>query len=287
MKITTVGLFGKFRDSSVAPVLREVRSLLESHGLTVLLGNTTSEEIDGDRIDESSQPINESIDLAMVVGGDGTMLNAARTLCNFDIPTIGINLGRLGFLTDIAVSELDDNLDALLNGRYLIEKRTLLKTIVSKNGEQLYSGLSLNDAVISKGNTGRLIEFETHIDGKFVSHTRSDGLIISTPTGSTAYSLSAGGPIIYPTLSVLSIAPICPHTLSNRPIIIDENASVEIFALSTPETHANLALDGLVVCELKGDEKIQLQRAENKLSMIRLESHDHFEILRSKLGWSG
>lgn len=280
-------MFGKFGDSSVAPVLVKVREVLEKNGLKVLLGSTTSAEIDGERIDDQNQPLNAVIDIAMVVGGDGTMLNAARLLSSHDVPAVGVNLGRLGFLTDISLSELEQCLESLINGDYSIEKRTLLQTSVIKDNEIAFQGIAVNDAVISKGNTGRLIEFETHIDGRFVSHTRSDGLIVATPTGSTAYSLSAGGPIIYPTLSVISISPICPHTLSNRPIIIHENSLVEIDSLKISETHANLALDGLIVCELKGGEIIQLRRAENKLSMIRIDSHDHFDVLRSKLGWTG
>ena len=285
MKITKIGLFGKFRDASVAPILDRVRQLLESRGVRVLLGSTTSAEIDGERIDEQDQPLDQVIDMAMVVGGDGTMLNAARILCTHGVPMVGVNLGRLGFLTDIPQGELEPNLDALLEGRYLIENRTLLKTVVECDGEVVFEGIALNDAVISKGNTGRLIEFETRIDGRFVSQTRSDGIIVATPTGSTAYSLSAGGPIMFPTLSVLSIAPICPHTLSNRPIIIAEDAVIEIHAFRTPETHANLALDGLVLRELSGKETIRLTRADKKLSVIRIESHDHFQVLRSKLGW--
>ncbi len=285
MKISKIGLFGKFRDASVAPVLERVRKLLEDRGLKVLIGSTTSAEIGGERIDDHDQPLDQLIDMAMVVGGDGTMLNAARILCTHGVPMVGVNLGRLGFLTDIPQGDLETNLDALLAGRYSIENRTLLQTTVVQGGKAIYEGVSLNDAVISKGNTGRLIEFETRIDGRFVSQTRSDGIIVATPTGSTAYSLSAGGPIMYPTLSVLSIAPISPHTLSNRPIIISDDAVIEIDAFHTPETHANLALDGLIVRELTGDETIRLTRADTKLSMIRIEPHDHFEVLRTKLGW--
>ncbi len=285
MKISKIGLFGKFRDSSVAPVMDRVRALLEARGVRVLLGSTTSAEIDGERIDEQHHPLDQLIDVAMVVGGDGTMLNAARILCTHGVPMVGVNLGRLGFLTDIPQGDLETNLDALLDGRFSVENRTLLKTTVLKDDESIYEGVSLNDAVIAKGETGRLIEFETRIDGRFVSHTRSDGIIIATPTGSTAYSLSSGGPIVYPTLSVLSIAPICPHTLSNRPIIISDDAVVDICAFRTPETHAILSLDGLIVHQLSGEETLRLTRADRKLSMIRIDPHDHFEVLRTKLGW--
>ena len=285
LKISKIGLFGKFRDASVAPVMDQVRSLLEARGVRVLLGSTTSAEIGGERIDDQDRPLDQVIDIAMVVGGDGTMLNAARILCTHGVPMVGVNLGRLGFLTDIPRGDLETNLDALLDGRFGVENRTLLETTVLRDGETVYQGISLNDAVISKGNTGRLIEFETRIDGRFVNHTRSDGIIVATPTGSTAYSLSSGGPIMYPTLSVLSIVPICPHTLSNRPIIISDDAVVEFFAIRTPETHAILSLDGMIVYELTGDETIRLTRADRALSMIRMDPHDHFEVLRNKLGW--
>lgn len=287
MKINTVGLFGRFQDSSIGDVLESVRSLLEKYRLKVLLGSTTAAVISGERIDETCDNLGSVIDIAVVVGGDGTMLNAARLLSQHDVPTIGINLGRLGFLTDIALDTLDSSLDSLLSGHYKIEHRTLLRTRVLKAKQITFDGVSVNDAVISKGNTGRLIEFDTHIDNRFVTRTRSDGLIVATPTGSTAYSLSAGGPIIYPTLNVLSIAPICPHTLSNRPIIVDENSVVEISDLEASETHANLALDGVVKAKLRGGETVKFSKADYRLSMIRIEPHDHFEVLRSKLGLRG
>ena len=265
--------------------MNRVRSLLEVRGVRVFLGGTTSTKIDGERINDQERVLDQLIDVAMVVGGDGTMLHAARDISTYGIPMVGVNLGRLGFLTDIPQGDLEANLDALLDGRFVVESRTLLKSTVHRAGETIHEAISLNDAVISKGNTGRLIEFETRIDGRFVSFTRSDGVIVATPTGSTAYSLSAGGPIIYPTLPALSIAPVCPHTLSNRPIIISDESVVEIFALKTPETHANLSLDGQIVHELTGEETIRLTKADTRLSMIRIETHDHFEVLRTKLGW--
>ncbi len=280
-------MFGKFQDNSVAPILAQVRSVLERRGLRVLLGSTTAAEIDGERIDEENNALNEVIDIAMVVGGDGTMLSTARKLSRFRVPAVGVNLGRLGFLTDIALDDLEASIDDILAGRYHIEDRTMLSVTVARDNQVVYRGLSVNDAVLSKGNTGRLVEFETRINGVFVSHTRSDGVIVATPTGSTAYSLSAGGPIIYPTLPVLSIAPICPHTLSNRPIMIDARDTIQIDAIKTAETHANLSLDGSIVHEIRGDETLELTGAPDQLSMIRINTHDHFEVLRSKLGWLG
>ena len=286
MKISTVGLFGKFNDASVIEPLNKVRNILQKRQLDVLLGGTTAPEIEGQRLNPDLS-IRDQLDLAIAVGGDGTMLNVARTLAEHQVPTIGVNQGRLGFLTDIALQDFESAFDDIQNGHYQMEQRTLLKTTVFNGEEEVFTGISLNDAVISKGNSGRLIEFETTVNDKFVSHTRSDGLIIATPTGSTAYSLSAGGPIIYPTLPVFSMAPICPHTLSNRPIVLDENAIIEISALSCPEVHANLALDGLIVCKLHGQETLRMEKAQDKLLMIRINSHNHFETLHSKLGWNG
>jgi len=287
VKIHQVALFGKFNDSSIAGAVATVRCLLEKNNLNVLLGSTTSQDIPGDRLDDQNRPLDGLIDMAIVVGGDGTMLNAARTLSEHGIPAIGVNLGRLGFLTDIALQDLETSLNSVLNGQYRIEERTMLQTTVSRASDIVFSGTSLNDAVISKGNTGRLIEFQIRVDGKFVSHPRSDGVILATPTGSTAYSLSAGGPIIFPSLPVLSLAPICPHTLSNRPIILSEEAEIEISKLKIAETHANLALDGVISFQLQGDETIVIRKAAKKLDMIRMHHHNHFETLHSKLGWNG
>lgn len=287
MKIKKVGLFGKFNDSSVADAITEVKGILESKKIIVLLGNTTSNEIEGDRIDDSDQPLGEIIDLAIVVGGDGTMLNVARVLSDHDIPAIGVNLGRLGFLTDIAFSEFKFNLTQVIDGDCEIEHRTMLQCDVVQGKKEIFSGISLNDIVLSKGNTGRLIEFKTRVNGKFVSQTRSDGLILATPTGSTAYALSAGGPIIYPNLPVISMAPICPHTLSNRPIILDENDHIEISEFHVHEAPANLALDGVINTQIKGDEIIKIKRAPKKLNMVRIAGFNYFETLHSKLGWNG
>ena len=287
VKISKVGLFGKFNDNSVADAITEVRNFLERKQLSVLLGNTTADKIQGDRIDNYDGPLGELIDLAIVVGGDGTMLNAARLLSDHAIPAIGVNLGRLGFLTDISFHELEPSLTAVLEGKCYVELRTMLQCQVLEEGREVFSGISLNDIVISKGNSGRLIEFETHVNRQYIAHTRSDGLILSTPTGSTAYALSAGGPIISPGLPVISMSPICPHTLSNRPIILNENDEVTISALKVRESNANLILDGVISHHLNGTETIAIQRAPKKLRMMHMEGFNYFETLRSKLGWTG
>ncbi len=285
MNITNIGLFGKFNDNSVADAITTVKGFLERKQLSVLLGNTTSSEIPGDRIDEQGLAVGDQIDLAIVVGGDGTLLHVARLLADQGVPAIGINLGRLGFLTDISFSDLETGIGAILNGQYAIEKRTMLQCTTYKDEQVVFSGHALNEIVLSKGNTGRVIEFEIRVNGNYVSQIRSDGLILATPTGSTAYALSAGGPIIYPDLSVICMSPICPHTLSNRPIILDENNTIEITAVETCESQANLALDGVLSYQVTGDETITISKAQKKLKLIRIKGFNHFETLYSKLGW--
>ncbi len=285
MKITNIGLFGKFNDNSVADAILVVKEFLERKQLSVLLGNTTSSEIEGDRIDERNRAIGDQIDLAIVVGGDGTLLHAARLLADQDVPAVGVNLGRLGFLTDISFADLETGIGAILNGQYAIERRTMLQCTASRGGEVVFSGKALNEIVLSKGNTGRVIAFVIRVNGNHVSRIRGDGLILSTPTGSTAYALSAGGPIIYPDLSVISMSPICPHTLSNRPIILDEDNTIEITEIETCESRANLSLDGVLVYPVSGNETITISRARKKLKLIRIEGFNYFETLYSKLGW--
>ncbi len=285
MIIKNIGLFGKFHDSSVADAVVEVKQFLEARGLIVLLGNTTSAEIEGERLDDQDSSAAEILDLAVVVGGDGTMLNVARMLSDYAVPAIGVNLGRLGFLTDISLSDIENSFLAILNSEFTIEHRTMLQCRIVDDGKEIFKGTALNDIVVSKGNTGRLIEFETRVNGQRASHPRSDGIILATPTGSTAYALSAGGPIIYPDLPVISMSPICPHTLSNRPIILDEKAEISITSIEAPEAPAILTIDGVLCCEIHGSEDIQVTSAPKKLQLVRINGFNYFETLQSKLGW--
>ena len=284
MRDKTIGLFGKYGAAEVESVLDNVKALLTDFGAQVLLGDTTAAEISGERILNTDQY--RQLDFAIIVGGDGTLLHAARSLAPFKVPIVGINLGRLGFLTDLPADEIEQGIRAIKDGAYRIEQRAMLDTRVinADQSEQVFT--SLNDTVISKGDTGRLIEFSIEVDDDFVSKTRSDGLIISTPTGSTAYALSAGGPIIEPTLSVMVMVPICPHTLSNRPIILHQNSVISISDIQLTENYATLAIDGIIVKTLDGSETVNISQAEHDLQLIRMENHNHFEALRAKLGWS-
>ncbi len=279
-----VGLFGKYGSGDVELALTTVRSLLTEAGAKVLLGDTTAAEISGERILDPEQY--HELDFAIVVGGDGTLLHAARSLAPFKVPIVGINLGRLGFLTDIPANEIKQGLQAVIDGDYRIEKRAMIQTTVYREDDGIHAYLSLNDAVISKGDTGRLIEMSIYVGDEFVSRTRSDGLIVSTPTGSTAYALAAGGPVIEPTLPVFVLVPICPHTLSNRPIILNQKNTIKISDIKLTDNHATLAVDGIIVQTLDGSETIEINQAEHALKLIRFDKHSHFEALRVKLGWT-
>ncbi len=279
-----VGLFGKYGAYEVESALTTVKELLTGFGARVLLGDTTAAEISGERILDTEQY--RELDFAVIVGGDGTLLHAARSLAPFKVPIVGINLGRLGFLTDIPVDEISEGIQALIDGDYRIEERAMLQTTVVKEGDEIQAFVSLNDAVIAKGDTGRLIEMCIHVDDQFVSRTRSDGLIIATPTGSTAYALAAGGPVIEPTLPVTVVVPICSHTLSNRPILLDQGSTIRLSEIELTDNHATLAVDGIIVQILHGSECIEINRAEHSLKLIRMDKHNYFEALRVKLGWS-
>ncbi len=284
MQNKTVGLFGKYDDSSIETTLEQVRQLLKSFGATVLLGDTTAAEISGARVLDHSDY--QQLDYAIVIGGDGTLLHTARALAQYEVPIIGVNRGTLGFLADIPATDIEENLLAIKDGKYRIESRSMLQTTVERDGEVLHQSVSLNDAVISKGDTGRLIEMSIHVNGEFVSKARSDGLIISTPTGSTAYSLAAGGPIIEPNLSVLLMVQICPHTLSSRPILLNKESVITLTDLGLTDKHATITADGIHQCDLTGEETIRIQNATERLSLIRINASNHFEALRTKLGWS-
>ncbi len=287
MNKQVVGLFGKYGSNRVKVPLFQVKALLESYGARVLLGDSTSADlVDVQMLATESDY--EKLDFAVVVGGDGTLLHAARTLAPYEVPIVGVNLGRLGFLTDIPASEIEQGLQAIKDGAYYIEQRTMLQThLLDDNNEAMGTDyLSLNDTVISKGESGRLIEVEIKVNGVFVSRTRSDGMIISTPTGSTAYALSSGGPIVEPSLHVITIVPICPHMLSHRPIIINQHSIVDITLIDLEDDQATLATDGINCMRLDSNARIRIQNSDVELSLMRMQNHNHFEALRSKLGWS-
>jgi len=230
--------------------------------------------------------IPELVDLLVVLGGDGTLLSVARLVGENNVPILGVNLGSLGFLTEIATDELFPMLEKVLAGDYEIEERMMLSASIYRQGERITQYTALNDVVINKGAIARIIDLETTIDGQYLTLYRVDGLIISTPTGSTGYSLAAAGPIVYPTLHAMLLTPICPFTLNNRPIMLSDKAKIKV-ALKTENVDHLLTLDGQVSFALKAGDEVRIERSKNCTRLIKSPFRDYYSILRTKLQWSG
>lgn len=225
-----------------------------------------------------------TVNLIVVLGGDGTMIAAARLLDNRHVPVVGINFGSLGYLTEIRVEEMTEALDSVLAGRYRLDPRVMLAAELYRGEERLLRNRVLNDVVVSKSALARIVEIETRIDGQFVNLFRADGLIVSTPTGSTAYNLSAGGPIIYPSMNAVVITPICPHTLSNRPLVVPDSTGIEV-ALRTPREEVALTLDGQVGYRLEAGDCIRITKSHTAFNLVQPLNRNYFEVLRGKLKW--
>ncbi len=279
----TIGLVGKHSGSVPRETLIQLASFLEGNGQQVLLEEETSKRLWKHPLESASlAQIGRECDLAIVVGGDGTLLHSARGLADYDVPLLGINLGRLGFLADIPSDEMLATLSEIFSGHYQEEQRFLLQAEI--NGQ---SYTAFNDVVIHKWNIARMIELETYIDGAFVESQRSDGLIISTPTGSTAYALSGGGPLLQPNLNAIVMVPICPHTLSNRPIVVSGDSTLELTISGRTEIgHARVTCDGQSCVPLRA-KKVTITKHHSMVRLIHPRGHNHFHILRAKLGWSG
>jgi NAD+ kinase len=223
-------------------------------------------------------------DLVVVLGGDGTMIAAARMLGQREVPVLGVNHGSLGYLTEYRVEEMIPALESILEGRYAVERRMMLEAEVFRGEERLAAERVLNDVVISKSALARIIEIETCIGGQFVNRFRADGLIVSTPTGSTAYNLSAGGPIIYPSMGALVLTPICPHTLSNRPLVVPDDVGVEL-TLKTDKEEVALTLDGQIGIPLECEDRVTVRKSRTAFHLIQADTRNYFEVLRGKLRW--
>jgi NAD+ kinase len=223
-------------------------------------------------------------DLAVVLGGDGSMLSAARALAPQGVPLVGVNQGRLGFMTDIALGAMTEAMGRILAGEHSLESRTMLAATVSRAGQSILAANALNDIIVSKGGSGRLIEMIVRVDGQFVYDLRSDGIIVATPTGSTAYALSAGGPIIQPSVPALALVPICPHTLSNRPIAVGETATIELTLKRAAD--ARLHFDGQPQFDLQEGDCVAVRRADHAVKLVHPPGYGYYAMLREKLRWS-
>ncbi len=285
-KFKRIGIVSKFSDTTIGTTIETLATFLIERKHQVVLDESAAKTLPGTTIETTTmEQLGVRCDLVIVVGGDGTLLHTARSLADHSIPLVGINLGRLGFLTDISPDDMLSRLDEILNGAYHEEKRFLLQAMVMRNGEAIQEGSAFNDVVIHKWNSIRMIEFETHVDGLLVNSQRSDGLIVSTPTGSTAYALSGGGPILHPALNAIVLVPICPHTLSNRPIVIDGDSVIELMVTHSDLAHVRLTLDGQNNFGLEAGDIVKIMKREKPVRLFHPKGHDHFQILRAKLRW--
>ncbi len=283
---TRIGLIGKTNDRKVALTLQALAQYLEERQADILLDAEIAPLLPdaGHRVVERVE-LADLCDLAIVVGGDGTLLNTARSLAESDVAVLGVNLGRLGFLVDVSPEDMTQQLDCILAGEYIEEQRTLLHATMSRGDEILSESTALNDVIVHKRDIARMIELDTWIDGRFLNTTRSDGLIVATPTGSTAYALSGGGPILTPRLNAIALVPICPHTLSNRPIVIDDDAVIEII-LHEGTLEASVSCDGQVSQPLQAGDHVRVRKHGHTLRLLHPPGYDYFTVLREKLRWS-
>jgi NAD+ kinase len=281
----TVALIGKRRTPEIAEPLLHLADFLAAKGIMVVVDSLTSEYLKPHPYSVLSiAEIGNSVDMAIVLGGDGTMLNIARNLSPCHVPLVGVNQGRLGFLTDLTLSNMQDSIAQMLEGKFVTEQRLLISAQVVRGGASIFSGLAFNEVAVHRDNVSSMIEFEVCIDGEYVYTQRADGLIVSTPTGSTAYAMASGGPILHPNLDVLELVPVCPHTLSNRPLVVKSSSVVEI--LMNRVGVMSVRYDGHTSHELQLHDKIIVTRYPETVCLLHPVGHSYFHTLREKLLWN-
>jgi NAD+ kinase len=284
--LRTCALIGRFSDARVAESAQALIPHLRARGVTVFLPEDAELDIASALVVRTAEErIAEQAELMIAIGGDGTLLYAARLVADRGIPLIGINRGRLGFLTDVLPQDMVASVDAALDGRCERDERPLLEArLMTAQGSESRL-LALNDVVLQKWETGRMLDFETWIDGVYVNTHGGDGLVVASSTGSTAYALSCGGPIVSPHLEVLVVAPICPHTLSDRPIIVSSQSIVEVRLVDRPDAHAQVTCDGAVLGEFKPGDRLQVHPSNRKITLLHPAGFEYYRLLRSKLHW--
>lgn len=270
--------------SQAASLAVQLAAWLEARGHAAFCHENVDTSCIGCQSTAPSFHIPESVQAVIVLGGDGTFLSVARLLAGRTTPVVGINLGGLGFLTEVSIEACFQEMEEILAGHYDVEERMRLNIEVRRNGRQVFHHKVLNDAVINKGALARIIHVKTSIDGRFLTHYRGDGLIVATPTGSTAYNLSAGGPIVTPTAHCIILNPICPFTLTHRPIILDPSVTIQA-EMGEPAEDVILTCDGQIGCELVASDRIIITANSNPLRLIKTPSTDYFAVLRTKLQW--
>jgi NAD+ kinase len=285
MLIKNVGIIANIAKEKSPACTTALRDWLVARGLDVYLEEGIAAKIGAARGVEIAK-LGSLVDLLVVFGGDGTILRTARLIRDRGVPIVGINLGVFGYLTEVNLGEMYSALELILTGDFQIEKRMMLDVEISGGEETFRGGTVLNDVVINRGNLSRIVELETTVGERYLTTFKADGLIIATPTGSTAYSLAAGGPIVFPELHSIIINPICPHTLTNRPILLPENAVIKV-TLWTPEQGATLTLDGQVSFTVKSGDTVTIRKSPHVTMLVSSPHRNYMEILRTKLGWSG
>jgi len=282
-----IGLIGRMGSVKVVETLRRLKKILSEEDCHVIIEEKTSGILPGHGLQVCSiKMMGETCDLVIVVGGDGSLLGAARALAKSNVPVLGVNRGRLGFLTDISPDDMETKVKQVFCGHYLEELRFLLDVHIRRKGEPVGFGTGLNDIVIHPGKSTRMIGFDLFIDGQFVYSQRSDGLIIATPTGSTAYSLSAGGPLLHPKLDAIVLVPMFPHTLSSRPIVVDANSEIKIVIGEENEVYPQVSCDGQRNLTLAPGDVVSIVKKPFKIRLIHPQTHNFYETCREKLGWA-
>ena len=286
MSFKTIGVIVKPHTELVKDKLEHLLDYLKQKDCEILLDESVDGLLSAQGNIVSRDELGNRCDIVITLGGDGTMLNAARSLADKDVPLVGINIGRLGFLADVSPNEIDTVLDDILSGKHIKEERFLLEANVKRNDKVIFSGDALNDVVVHVRDVARMIEFETRVNDQFVNHQRADGLIISTPTGSTAYALSSGGPILQANLDAITLVPICPHTLSSRPLVINASSEVDILISETKQAIAQVTCDGQTSFDVDTGDHITIKRKQHTIILLHPQGHNNFDILRAKLHWN-
>ncbi|MGL1958697.1 MAG: NAD(+) kinase [Colwellia sp.] len=282
----TIGLIGKPNHQGANATLEILHEYLLSNQYQVLVENSVANSLDiADLKKGSLLEIGEQAELAIVVGGDGFMLGAARVLAGFSIAVIGVNRGNLGFLTDLSPTDVIEPLAEILAGKSRSEERFIIEAEVYRHGKLKSSNSAVNEAVLHAGKVASMIEFEVYIDNSFMFSQRSDGLIVSTPTGSTAYSMSAGGPILTPNLNALSLVPMFPHTLTSRPIVVDGDSEIKLILANENQESLQVSCDGHVILAVMPGDEVIIKKSVYTIHLLHPLDHDYFNVLRSKLNW--
>jgi NAD+ kinase len=286
-----IGIIAKQNKPEAVPIVRNLVEWLRPKKIEVFIeegmGKLVHPPLTGPQLNSvKREDIPTHVEMIIVLGGDGTLLSVARLVRDYAVPILGVNLGGLGFLTEITLEELYRVLERVVQGDFTTDERVVLNASVIRRGERMAEFIVLNDAVINKGALARIIDLETTINGEYLTTFKSDGLILSTPTGSTAYNLSAGGPIVYPSLHCIIITPICPHTLTNRPIVIPDDVEIRA-TLKTKQQEVILTLDGQLGFTLEFEDVVEVKKAEGRILLIKSPYRHYFEVLREKLKWGG